>query len=235
MDNTQVMNQLVDKTVNRYFGKYRGLVKDNRDPTNRGRIKVRLTSTLADDLTWAMPCFPFTGNNMGVFMIPEVDTGVWVEFEGGDLANPIWTGGYWADDHLPKDQNGNTAVPSLKIIRSQRGLMITMDDKEEIITVCDTDGSNIMTIDVKQGKIRLQGNMKIVVEAPLIELVENATHPVVFGDDLLNYLNQLVNIYQAHTHPGQLALGVLPVTPAPPVPPFPPATPALLSTIVKAG
>jgi hypothetical protein len=113
--------------------------------------------------------------------------------------------------------------------------MITMNDDAEIITLSDTDGSNIMTIEVQQGKIRLQGNMKVVVEAPKIELVENSTHPVVFGDDLLNYLNQLVNLYQTHTHPGQLALGVLPVTPAPPVPPFPPATPALLSTKVTVG
>jgi hypothetical protein len=232
---TQLIDQLVDKTVNRYFGKYRGIVRDNNDPTQRGRIKVQVPSTLGDELTWAMPCFPFPGDNMGVFMIPEMGTGIWVEFEGGDLSHPIWTGGYWADDQTPKDQHGNTAVPSLRIIRSRKGLMITLNDEAEIITLSDTDGSNIMTIEVQQGKIRLQGNMKVVVEAPKIELVENSTHPVVFGDDLLNYLNQLVNLYQTHTHPGQLALGVLPVTPAPPVPPFPPATPSLLSTKVTTG
>ena len=74
-----------------------------------------------------------------------------------------------------------------------------------------------------------------MIEAPNIELVENATHPLVFGDNLLQYLNQLVQIYQSHVHPGELALGVFPVTPAPPVPPFPPATPSLLSVKVKTG
>lgn len=92
-----------------------------------------------------------------------------------------------------------------------------------------------MTIEVQQGLIKIQGTFKVVVETPLIELVENATHPVVFGDNLLQYLNQLVQLYNTHLHPGELALGVFPVTPAPPVPPFPPATPALLSTKVKAG
>jgi hypothetical protein len=52
----------------------------------------------------------------------------------------------------------------------------------------------------------------------------------VFGDQLLAYLNQLVAMFNAHVHPGEMAGGVLPVTPAPPVPFFPAATPALIST-----
>lgn len=112
--------------------------------------------------------------------------------------------------------------------------MVTLNDDEEVITVSDEDGSNLITIEVRQGKVRLEGAQKIVVEAPQIELVENATHPVVFGDNLLQYLNQLVQLYQAHTHPGETVIGI-PVTPAPPVPPFPPATPSLISTRVKSG
>jgi hypothetical protein len=49
---------------------------------------------------------------------------------------------------------------------------------------------------------------------------------------LLIYLNQLVAMFNAHVHPGELAAGFIPVTPAPPVPPFPPATPSLISTKV---
>ena len=62
-----------------------------------------------------------------------------------------------------------------------------------------------------------------MIEAPQIELVENATHPLVFGDNLLQYLNQLVSLYQIHTHPFGLV----------PAPPLPPATPSLLSRRVK--
>ena len=87
----------------------------------------------------------------------------------------------------------------------------------------------------RDGKIKIQATTKVVVEAPQIELVENATHPLVFGDDLLTFLNQMINIYTTHTHPGELALGVFPVTPMTPVPPMPPATPALLSVKVKTG
>ena len=231
----QVIEQLLDWTRNRYFGKYRGTVTDNADPTHRGRVKVRVPAVLGDLETWALPCLPYAGNGVGVYTVPEPGAGVWVEFEAGDASYPIWTGGFWADGELPKNEQGTPAVPSLRIIRSEKGLLVSFDDDAQVLTLSDEDGSNIMTIEVGQGKIKIKGNLKVVVEAPQIELVENATHPVVFGDNLLTYLNQLVQLYQTHTHPGELALGVLPVTPAPPVPPLPPATPALLSLKVKTG
>jgi phage baseplate assembly protein gpV len=99
-----------------------------------------------------------------------------------------------------------------------------------------TDGSsNSVTVDVAPGQVTVKGAVKVVVEAPMIELVDGATHPVPFGDLLLQYLNQVAAMYQSHVHPGEMALGVFPVTPAPPVPPFPPATPSLISMRVKTG
>lgn len=233
--NQKVSDKLLSYVRNRYFGKYRGLVQANNDNTHRGRLLVTVPAVLADLKVWALPCLPYTGNGVGSYWIPEKGAGVWVEFEAGDCSFPIWTGGYWADDELPKNHESNKAVPSLRIIRSEKGLMVTMNDEAEIITLSDKDGSNIMTIEVQDGKIRIEGNMKVVVEAPHIELVENSKHPVVFGDDLLKYLNQLVNLYNTHTHPGELALGMFPVTPATPVSSFPPALKTLLSDIVTTG
>ena len=112
-------------------------------------------------------------------------------------------------------------------------MMVTMDDDNQVLSVSDENGDNILIIEARSGKITVKGATKAIVEAPAIELVENATHPVVFGDELMTYLNQIVNMYQTHTHPGQTA--IIPVSPAPPVPPFPPPTPALLSNKVKAG
>ncbi|MCF6407762.1 phage baseplate assembly protein V [Chitinophaga filiformis] len=232
---SQLLEQLLEWSRSRHFGKYRGIVVDNTDPTNRGRLKVQVPSVLKDLSVWAMPCLPYAGKNVGVFMVPEPGAGVWVEFEAGDLSYPIWTGGFWADDEVPKNEKGAEATPSLRIIRSEKGLLISFNDDAQVLTLSDEDGSNIMTIEVQEGKIKIKGNLKVVVEAPQIELVENATHPVVFGDELMTYLNQIVQIYQSHTHPGELALGVLPVTPAPPLPPLPPPTPSLLSLKVKAG
>jgi hypothetical protein len=87
-----------------------------------------------------------------------------------------------------------------------------------------------MTVKVAEGTIEIRSAVRIVLEAPLIQHGQGASHPAVFGDQLLAYLNQLVSMFNAHIHPGELAGGFLPVTPAPPVPPFPPATPSLIST-----
>jgi hypothetical protein len=112
---------------------------------------------------------------------------------------------------------------------------VELQSNNQAITLTDLNGNNKVDIKAQQGQITVQAQMKVVVEAPQIELVENATHPLVFGDQLVQYLNQLVQLYQTHVHPGEMALGVFPVTPAPPVPPLPPATPALLSIKVKTG
>lgn len=106
-------------------------------------------------------------------------------------------------------------------------MMVTLDDQEQAITLSDKDGSNLITIDVQQGTITVKGTSKVVVDAPQIELVENSSHPVVFGDKLLQYLNTLVAVYHAHTH--------TPSTPSVVVPPLPPPTPDLLSFRVKTG
>jgi uncharacterized protein involved in type VI secretion and phage assembly len=217
-----------------FFGKYRGIVRDNNDSTGRGRLEVLVPAVMGDEPVWALPCAPYAGNNMGLYAIPEKGTGVWVEFEAGDPSYPIWVGCFWADGQAPKNERGAEAAPPLKIIRSQKGLLVTLDDKQQVITLSDKEGNNLVTIEVQQGKVTVKGALKVVVEAPQIELIENATHPVVFGDKLLQYLNQLVQLYQIHTHPGETVIGI-PVTPAPPMPPFQPATPDLISTRVKSG
>lgn len=233
MKNADMMRDMAEVIEGRFFGKYRGVVKSNQDPTQRGRLEVLVPAVMDREPVWAMPCVPYAGDNMGIYTMPEPGTGVWVEFEAGDPSYPIWTGCYWADGQVPQNERGTAATPPLKIIRSQQGLMVTLDDRQQAISISDKNGNNIITLQVQQGKVTVKGTQKVVVEAPQIELVENATHPVVFGDRLLQYLNQLVQLYQTHTHPGELALGAFPVTPAPPVPPFPPPNPSLLSTRVK--
>ena len=204
----EMVDEVMDAMDRRFFGKYRGQVTDNNDPTGRGRVEVEVPSVMQAERVWAMPCLPYAGDNMGVYTIPEPGTGVWVEFEAGDPSYPIWSGCFWGDDQVPKNEQGTAATPPLKIIRSEKGLMVTLDDSQEVVTISDSDGSNLIKIEVRQGKIFIQGAQKAVVEAPQIELVENATHPVVFGDKLLTYLNQLVQLYQVHTHPGETVIGI---------------------------
>jgi len=227
--------ELAEQQRSRYYGKYRGIVTDVDDPENIARLKASVPEVLGDiESPWALPCAPYSGDGMGVYTVPPVGAGIWVEFEAGDPARPIWTGGWWGKNQLPKDEKGIGATPPVKIIRTEQGMMLSMDDSGQEISLSDSDGNNILSIEIQAGKITIKGASKAVVEAPQIELVENATHPVVFGDELMSYLNQVVMMYQTHVHPGETVLGI-PVTPAPPQPPFPTPLPSMLSNKVKAG
>jgi len=220
----------------RFYGKYRGLVADNADPLLLGRVRADVPAVLGEVTTgWALPCLPYTGDGSGFHVVPPVGAGVWIEFEGGDPDYPIWTGGWWGDGQVPTEETGKSTQPGLKLLRSEQGLIVALDDDDQSITLSDADGRNLLTITVPEGRIVVQASSTVTVEAPAIELVKNASHPVVFGDALLQYLNQIVSMFNAHLHVGETAAGVLPVTPALPVTPFPPPDPGLLSTRVKIG
>jgi len=81
----------------KFPGKYRGTVINNVDPMQIGRIQAMVPDVSNTLLaSWAMPCVPLAGKQMGTFFVPQVGSGVWIEFEKGDPNYPIWVGCYWA-------------------------------------------------------------------------------------------------------------------------------------------
>lgn len=82
--------------MSQYFGKYRGMVLNNIDPMQQGRLLVQVPDvTGLIPSTWAMPCVPFAGKQMGMWVLPQIGAGVWVEFEQGNADFPIWVGCWW--------------------------------------------------------------------------------------------------------------------------------------------
>lgn len=212
-----------------YFAKYRGIVIDTQDPEKRGRIRAQVPEIFEDsEIGWAHPAVPYSGNQTGFHMIPSVGSNVWIEFEAGDSARPIWSGGWWGAGELPLDQVGAPARPTKRMIRTDQGLTLSLDDDERTITLGDRSGGNQLAIEMRGGQVMLQATVKVILEAPAVELGEGASHPMVLGDELLQYLSQLVTAYQTHIHPTPD-----PAVPAPPVPQWPPPTSALLSTGVR--
>jgi type VI secretion system (T6SS) baseplate-like injector VgrG len=72
-----------------YNGTYRGVVTNNADPENLGRLKTQVPQVLGTVQTeWAWPASP------NIAGIPPLAIGdpVWVAFEGGSLEHPIWLG-----------------------------------------------------------------------------------------------------------------------------------------------
>lgn len=83
-------------SATKYWGKYRGVVLNNVDPMQMGRLMVQVpdvTSLIPG--TWAMPCVPVAGIQNGMVALPMIGSGVWVEYEQGDPDFPIWVGCFW--------------------------------------------------------------------------------------------------------------------------------------------
>ncbi len=108
-------------TSKKYMGLYRGTVLQNVDPLQLGRLQITVPDVMSLlPTTWAEPCVPLagpTGPPMGVYMVPPIGAGVWVEFEHGDPNRPVWVGCRWG---LPSDIPtlallGNPADPNIVI------------------------------------------------------------------------------------------------------------------------
>jgi Type VI secretion system/phage-baseplate injector OB domain len=85
----------------KYYGKYRGKVVQNVDPDQLGRVMVSAPQVMGTAQNWALPAAPFAGIQAGIYMVPPPAANVWVEFEGGDVNRPIWSGGFWDRGTVP--------------------------------------------------------------------------------------------------------------------------------------
>jgi uncharacterized protein involved in type VI secretion and phage assembly len=138
--NEQTLLDLVERVRYRFYGKYRGSVTDVDASTLR--IKAKVPAVLGTQETgWCMPCVPYAGPNVGVAFLPEQGSGVWIEFEGGDVSYPIWVGCYWRDGEQPSD-----AMPTVKAIVTTSPLKILLDDDIGRITISDSN-QNTVTLD----------------------------------------------------------------------------------------
>ena len=227
----EILARLIERMESHYYGKFRGHVTENDDPGNLGRIKASVPRVLGDVHTgWALPAFAYGGAaEQGFFAVPDVGAGVWIEFEGGDISYPIWTGTWYTSGAIPE-----SAKPGKKVLKTTSGHKIVLDDDKGSLEITDSNG-NTVTMDAQTVKVAAGSATKLVIDAPIIQIVDGASHPLVFGDQLLTYLNQMVQTFTSHTHPGELAAGIFPVTPMVPVPPMTPPTPDLLSTKVTTG
>lgn len=94
-----------------YYGKYRAFVANVEDPERRGRIRVLCPKLFGDSLSrWCEPCVPFAFDHNGDYCPPKLGEFVWIEFEGGDVKFPIYTGGLWSANSIPIEELENRII-----------------------------------------------------------------------------------------------------------------------------
>jgi len=116
----------------KYYGKYRGIVIENIDPLEKGRIMVQVAdiSQLVPS-TWAEACVPIAGGPTpaGIYAVPAIGANVWVEFEQGDIRYPIWTGCFWGSttDVPTLALAGLPGSPSIVLQTSGQNMIVMSD------------------------------------------------------------------------------------------------------------
>jgi len=109
-----------------YPGLYRGTVSGNVDPLQLGRLQVQVPGVQGQsELSWALPCAAFGGKGgIGTFALPPVGSNVWVMFEGGSPADPVWLGTFWSPQELPPAQ---PAIEQTRVFRTE-GIEVKLTD-----------------------------------------------------------------------------------------------------------
>ena len=153
----------VADSTGRIYGVVAGVVSDDQDPQNLGRVKAKLP-WLADDAetNWARIAVPMAGNDRGFFYLPEVGDEVLVAFEHGDVRFPYVLGALWNGKDAPPGKGNDK-----RLIKSRSGMTITLDDTDgaEQIAIADKNGDNSVVVDVANKKISLVSSGDLDIQA----------------------------------------------------------------------
>lgn len=152
-----------------FLGKFRATVSDNRDPLMKGRVRVKAVDVYGEEESgWALPALPYTGNGVGLFLIPPTGASVWVEFEHGDPDYPIWAGGFWSETEVP----ASPGVAEMKVLKTDKAT-ITLDDLVGSVTI-ETQAGMKIKIDPTGIEINDGLNGKITLQGPKVAINGNA-------------------------------------------------------------
>ena len=161
-------------SAQKFFGKYRGTVINNIDPEFRARLMVMVPDVLSlIPSSWAECCAPLagpTGPPMGVYMVPPIGAGVWVEFEQGDPDKPVWVGcrfGSTAD--VPTIANAGLPIsPSIVLQTAGQNMVVISDIPGPVGGIMLQSGAS--TLIVSQTGISMVAP-KVEITAATINLV----------------------------------------------------------------
>jgi uncharacterized protein involved in type VI secretion and phage assembly len=112
------------------YGLHYGIVCQNKDPDNLGRIKVRmpwLDAGDTDQTHWAQLLTPMEGDKFGWYVLPDIDDVVAIMFIAGDMSQPVVIGGVWSKPDFSPETNEDGAN-NFRGYRSRSGHRMVFDD-----------------------------------------------------------------------------------------------------------
>ncbi|THE64845.1 phage tail protein [Salinadaptatus halalkaliphilus] len=166
-----------------------GIVTDNEDPKDLGRVKLQFPWRDADDEShWARIATPMAGDGYGAYFLPDVDDEVLVAFENGDIHRPYVVGSLWNGKQTPPQKNdGDNNVREIRsrsehritfdddrngdggsiCIETSAGHEIVIDDAadQETITIRDDDATNRIVLDSSDDSVAIDAGDELELSA----------------------------------------------------------------------
>lgn len=159
--------------MTQFFGKYRGKVEGNVDPMQQGRVQVSCPAVLGDGrMSWALPCVPFAGAGVGLFLLPPVGANIWVEFEGGDPDYPIWSGCFWGVGEVP----AAPAIEQMKLLKTDA----------VSLTLSDVPGAGGVILEVQPPAVAMPLKLVLDSSGVTIEASPSSVKIALSGIELVN-------------------------------------------------
>lgn len=192
-------------TIGRHYSIYRGTVVDIEDQMNMDRLLVYVPELQITD--WALPRGSHGSHVCGFRQhpLPKVNDIVYITFEDGNPALPLWEWHSWAELQRPEEFDD----PDICGIITPKGTKVLVNDRTGEVMISAKQRISILA----------EGEDGIAIGAEKIFLNSRGTVVINQGDqgvpDIVNLtqkLNQLVNevetlrnTFNAHTHPGVTA------------------------------
>ena len=145
-----------------------GIVTNNNDPEDLGRIRVKFPwLSNEDESNWARVASLMAGKERGIYFLPEIDDEVLIVFEHGDINMPYVIGSLWNGKDVPPETNSD-GKNNIRMIKSRSGHVIRIDDTngKEKIEIVDKTEKNMISIDAKDNKISIISDKDIEISAP---------------------------------------------------------------------
>jgi phage protein D len=132
-----------------------GVVTNNNDPEQMGRVRVKYPSLSdSEESAWAPVVTPSTGNARGFLMLPQPDEEVIVGFEHGDARRPIVIGSVFNGKDKPGEDLLQKRDGSLAVLSNEK---VHLHSKKDFEIKSDQS----MTVEVTKDKTdKISGNYK---------------------------------------------------------------------------
>lgn len=191
------------ESLRRYYSTYRGIVVNPEDPLHQNRILVCVPEVMGGTTSWAYPKGQHGSAGDGFkYFTPKMGDIVFVTFEFGDHTKPLWEFHGWGLNQIPEMLDGTNKCG----IVTPEGNMVVLDDDDGSLTIKFS------------GPITIQSDSEISIGSSSSIMV-SSDQSICFNDgdneglvnikdltDRLNYLVQqletLRQLFNAHTHPG---------------------------------